>query len=148
MRCLALTLSLLPLPALAQEYVPLGIGFVQAAEQYSGAVIGTDAAQVFQQATEACTGAGAMVQDCQVMAWCQPMGWAIDVFLMHTEGPHWHEFHCGLPDQETALAVAAQLCNGGVRTYLLDCALVQMWDAEGNLVLGERADPAPDPAKN
>ncbi len=61
-------------------------------------------------------------------------GWSVDVFLQHQEGPHWHEMHCGLPDEVTARAVAAALCDQAARPYLMECALVGLRDAGGVVV--------------
>lgn len=146
MRILALTLALLPLPALAQDGLPTGVAFIQAPEQYSGAVFSATAAEAFELAMDECTGTGALEQDCQIMAWCQPMGWAFDLFVQHAEGPHWHEFQCGLPDQATALAVAETLCDRSLRPYLIECSVVQLWDWEGMPQID--TDPPPGPPKD
>lgn len=146
MRRLALILPLMPLPALAQQAEPtLGVAFVQAVEQFSGVVFATDYAEAASLAMADCTGAGAQAQDCQVMAWCQPAGWAVQVAMMHTEGPHWSEFHCGLPDAATATAVADALCDSTARPYLIECNLVQMWDWDG---APQASDDLDAPTKN
>jgi hypothetical protein len=147
MRNLALTLVLLPLPALAQDGLSTGVAFIQAPEQYSGAVFSATATEAFELAMDECTGTGAMAQDCQIMAWCQPAGWSVDVFLQHTEGPHWHEFHCGMPDARTAMAVADAICDRDIRSYLIECAPVQMWDPDGMPQMQDESDESVPPTK-
>ena len=125
-----LTLIALPLTATAQEG-PRGIAFVQAPEQSFGVGFGATPVEAFAQATAQCVAGGAEAADCLPTTWCQPMGWSIDLFVQHAEGPHWHETHCGLPDHATAQAVAAALCDRQSRPYLIECALVQIYDWDG-----------------
>lgn len=122
--------ALLPLPALAQS----GFAYVQAPEQSSGIAFAETPAEAFAAATQGCLEGGAEAENCIPMTWCQPSGWAIDVFLQHSEGPHWHEVHCGLPARATAEALADLLCDRTARPYLIECAMVQMWDPDGTQV--------------
>lgn len=128
MRRLALILSMLPLPVLAQ---PLGVAFIQAPEQYSGVFTAPDLREATVRGTAECLAAGAMAEDCAVQSWCHPAGWSIDIFAQHQEGLHWHEFHCGLPDEATAMAVGETLCDRTNRPYLTECLVVQLYDPEG-----------------
>lgn len=130
MRGVLLALLALPLPALAQEG-PSGIAFVQAPEQSWGVAMGANAEEAFRIATEMCVAGGAEARDCLPITWCFPAGWSIDVFAQHQEGLHWHELHCGLPERDVAEAVAAQLCDRAARPYLIECALVQVYDPQG-----------------
>jgi len=131
--CLALCL---PGLALAQ---PLGIAFVQAPEQSSGMAMAETPQAAFAAATQGCIEGGAWAEDCLPVAWCFPAGWSIDVFAQHAEGPHWHETLCGLPSEQVARAVAAELCNRAARPYLIECALVQVIDPDGTTL----SDPEP-----
>ena len=118
-----------PLPLGAEG--PPGIAFVQAPEQAAGVATGPDPARAFAAATDGCVEGGAAPEDCLPVAWCFPAGWSIDLFVMHVEGLHWHEVHCGLPDREAALEVADLLCDVSRRPWIADCLLVQMHDPEG-----------------
>jgi hypothetical protein len=138
MRPIALILALiLPVPLAAQSFAPPpGIGFVQAPEQYSGTVIAADPAAAAEAAAADCAAAGAEPVDCVLMAWCQPAGWSIDLFVQHAEGPHWHEFHCGLPSAGVARGVADALCDPGARPYeMIACGLAQIYDPDGRPTL-------------
>jgi hypothetical protein len=129
MRPILLAFALtLPSAALAQL---MGIAFVEAPEQGSGLAMAALPEEAFEQATQACMETGALAEDCYAVTWCFPAGWSIDLFQQHREGPHWHAFHCGLPDRETALAVAATICEAGLKGYLIECAPVRLIDPEG-----------------
>jgi hypothetical protein len=125
-------------PQLAAQ--PLGIAFVEAPEQSSGMSMAGDPAKAFALATEGCVEGGALAQDCLPTAWCLPAGWTVDIFQQHREGPHWHSIHCGLPDRDTALAVAEVICRAGLAEWLMECAPVRLWDPEGSQV---DIEPAP-----
>jgi len=145
MRCLlVLALLLPPLPAVAQ---PTGIAFVQAPEMAQGMATGPDAATALAAATAECLAAGgyldATAEDCLPTNWCFPSGWSIDIFAQHQEGLHWHEVHCGLPDRAVAQSVARALCDRATRPYLIECALVQVYDPEGVAQLGDEPDTMP-----
>lgn len=129
MRPLLLALALtLPGAALAQ---PMGIAFVEAPEQGSGVALSNIPAEAFELATLRCMDSGALPEDCMAVAWCFPAGWSVDLFQQHREGPHWHVFHCGLPDRDTALAVAGAICEAGLKDYLIECAPVRLFNPEG-----------------
>ena len=124
---LAALLALLPLAAQAQMQ---GIAYVQAPEAGWGVAMGATPSEAFALATEDCVETGVMAEDCIPMSWCQPAGWSIDLFVQHQEGPHWHEFHCGLPDRDTAEALVEPLCDRAGRPWLIECALVQVYDGD------------------
>ena len=132
MRRLSVTLavSLAALPLHAQEG-PRGIAFVQAPEQSWGMGMGDTPEQAFAAATAQCVEGGALAEDCLQTNWCLPAGWSIDLFLQHQEGLHWHEVICGLPSAEAGQAVAQALCDRSERPYLIECALVQLYDRDG-----------------
>ncbi len=135
MRHLPLTLILLaPLPALAQDG-PVGIAFVQAPEQSWGVAVGDTPDEAFGAAVAMCVEGGALAGDCLRTNWCYPAGWSIDIFAQHQEGLHWHEVLCGLPSREVGERVAAALCERSERPYLIECALVQVYDPAGTPML-------------
>jgi len=113
------------------------VAFAQAVEQSGGVGIGATLEEAVAAARAECVAGGAAEADCLITAACEPAGWSVDVFLQHVEGPHWHEMHCGLPDEVTARAVAAALCDAEARPYLMECALVQVVDPAGVRVMGE-----------
>ena len=117
-------------PSLAQDG-PKGIAFVQAPEQGGGVCVGATPEEGFSCAVAQCMESGATDEDCIRTNWCQPAGWSVDVFVQHSEGPHWHEVLCGLPTQAIAEAAAVHLCDRGQRDYLIECAVVQIYDPDG-----------------
>ncbi|WP_417586871.1 hypothetical protein [Pararhodobacter oceanensis] len=127
---LPLCLLLAPLPLAAQDGLS-GIAFVQAPEMSSGMALAQTPADAFAAATAECTEGGAETEDCIPTNWCQPAGFSIDLFVMHTEGLHWHEVTCGLPTEEIARATAAAICTQGARPWIADCQLVQIYDRDG-----------------
>ncbi|WP_334193053.1 hypothetical protein [Pararhodobacter sp.] len=129
-----LLVALLPLPALAQDG-PRGIAFVQAPEQSSGVALGRTPDEAFAAATAQCVEGGALAEDCLRTNWCYPAGFSIDIFAQHREGPHWHEVICGLPSREAGEQVAHALCDTAARPYLIECALVQVYDPDGTALL-------------
>lgn len=144
MRPALLIALLLPLPAVAQ---PMGIAFVQAPEMSQGMGRGETPDEAFAAATADCVTAGAYMsatpEDCLPTNWCFPSGWSIDIFAQHQEGPHWHEMQCGLPDRAVAERVAEALCDRAARPYLIECALVQVYDPEGVAQLGDEPETLP-----
>jgi len=131
-----LALAALTLPLQAQ---PIGIGFVYAPEQALAYAVAETPAQAFVEATRACMADGALAEDCLPVSWCFPAQWSVDVFAMLDGGPHWREFHCGLPTEAIARAVAAQICDLALRPELSDCGLVRVIDPDGR----EQAEPLP-----
>jgi hypothetical protein len=58
--------------------------------------------------------------------------------MQHAEGPHWHKFICDQPDEASLSAVAAIECD---KDYLIACEVVRSWNADGQQITGEGADP-------
>lgn len=127
---MALALLCAPGPAPAHAEGMLGIAFVQAPEAGGGVATGTTPDVAIAAAIAQCTHT-AEAEDCIVTNWCQPAGWSIDLFVMHQEGPHWHEVVCGLPSRELAESVAELLCDLSGREWLMLCELVQLYDDTG-----------------
>ncbi|WP_018687699.1 hypothetical protein [Ahrensia kielensis] len=129
---IALTLSsiLIAMPAMAQDG-PRGIAFVQAPEQGSGVATGVTMEEAFGKATDQCMESGALAEDCIKTNWCYPAGWSVDIFVQHSEGPHWHEVVCGLPSKAAAQATALHICDRNERDYLIECSPVQFYDEQG-----------------
>lgn len=124
------------LPAAAQDG-PLGIAFVQAPEMASGMAMALTPTAGFAAATAQCVEGGAMAEDCLPTNWCLPAGWSVDLFVMHQEGLHWHEIHCGLPSHEAAEQLAAALCDPQAREWVTECLPVQFYDPDGAALLPE-----------
>lgn len=108
-----------------------GIAFVQAPEQGGGVATGATMEEAFAKAVEQCMESGALEEDCIRTNWCEPAGFSVDVFLQHAEGPHWHEVVCGLPDDQIARTIGETLCDREARPYLIECAVVQVYDPGG-----------------
>lgn len=111
--------------------VPGGVAVVQAPEQSSGIAFGSNREATIRDAVRQCTDGGALEQDCIVTNWCAPAGWTIDLFVQHREGLHWHETICGIADKSVIPAMETALCDGATRPYLMECAVVQVWDPQG-----------------
>lgn len=122
--------ALIALPAAAQDG-PKGIAFVQAPEQSGGVCTGATPEEGFACAVAECTAGGAADEDCIRTNWCQPAGWSVDIFVQHSEGPHWHEVVCGMPSEAIARAAALHACDPNERDYLIECSVVQVYDPEG-----------------
>jgi len=112
-----------------------GIAFVQAPEQGGGVAVGATMEEAFGKAVAQCMESGALEEDCIRTNWCEPAGFSVDVFLQHAEGPHWHEVICGLPDEQIARNVGETLCNRDARPYLIECAVVQVYDPDGGTLM-------------
>jgi len=124
------------LPAGAQ-HGPQGIAFVQAPEMSSGMAVALTPADGFAAATAQCVEGGALAEDCLPTNWCLPAGWSVDLFIMHEEGLHWHEVHCGLPSYEVAVRVAEGLCAPDLREGIMECMPVQFYDPDGTALLSD-----------
>lgn len=124
------TLVVSPLPARAQDAYP-GVAVVQAPEQSSGIAFGADRQKTVADAIGQCVEGGAMAQDCIVTNWCSPAGWTVDFFVQHREGLHWHETICGIADHAVIAGLETAMCDRTARPYLIECALVQVWDPQG-----------------
>ncbi|WP_374624753.1 hypothetical protein [Devosia sp.] len=116
-----------------------GIAVSQAPEAGLGVCFGQ-----FSEDAIACAVAQCMEQsglgeeDCTPNLWCYPHGWVADIFMQHAEGPHWHKFICDQPDEASLSAVVAIECD---KDYLIACEVVRSWNADGQQITGEGADP-------
>ena len=68
------------------------------------------------------------------VAWCFPMGWSVEVGIMHREGIHWSEYSCGSDSKEAAEAAAKIRCNAALRDYIQDCSIGRFWDKDGIVI--------------
>lgn len=82
-----------------------------------------------------CVEGGAEARDCIVTNYCSPAGWSVDLFIQHREGLHWHEVTCGLPELSMAQTFEAMACNRDARPWLIECALVQIYDPDGQPIM-------------
>ena len=114
---------------------PVGIAFVQAPEQGGGVATGPSPIVAFERARAQCMESGAAESDCLRTNWCYPAGWSVDVFAQHREGIHWHEIVCGLPSESAARATAEAMCDREERDFLIECSLVQLYDATGKAMM-------------
>lgn len=121
-----LALAFVAAPATAQS-----IAIAQAPEQSSGVGFGTTIEEAIAGAKSECVAGGAMAEDCFVTTACDHAGWTADFFVQHTEGNHWHETFCGLPEEGSPQLMEQVVCDRESRPYLLECALVQVWSPEG-----------------
>jgi hypothetical protein len=134
---LLVALWLLAVPVLAEDAAPPawnGIAFSQAPEAGLGVCFDTDAAAALSCAQAACMAeSGLGVEDCGQDFWCKPHGFAADIFVQHTEGPHWHAFVCGAADRQELDALVAVRCDAD---YYIECEAVRVWSDEGEELLG------------
>ena len=131
----ALVIALLAAqPALAQEG-PLGIAFAEAPELSSGVGVGPTPDAAIGAAVAECVAGGAEARECIVTNYCSPAGWSADLFVQHREGLHWHEVTCGLPERAMAEALETIACDRDLRPWLIECALVQVYDPQGKPLL-------------
>lgn len=140
-------LGLLATPVVAQEeavdsfVLPAfnGIAVSQAPEAGIGVCFGPLMADAAQCAVAECMKqSGLGEEDCAVNLWCSPHGWVADIFMQHSEGPHWHKFICDQGDQPSLEAAAKLEC---AKDYLSACEIVRIWDNDGQQIFGEGADP-------
>ncbi len=138
--------GLLSAPVLAQEGVDTfvlpavsGIAVAQAAEAGLGVCFGPLLSDAAQCATSQCMQqSGLGEDDCAVNLWCYPHGWVADIFMQHSEGPHWHKFVCDQQNRQSLEAAVELEC---AKEYLAACEIVRIWDYDGQQVFGDGADP-------
>lgn len=117
---------------------PAGIAVVQAPEAGLGVCNATNMEDGIDCArTECIEQSGLTENECVVDLWCQPALWSADIFMQHTEGPHWHQVICGWQDRENLDAAIALRCDSD---YLIECSAVRIWDPEGNEIAVDAAD--------
>ncbi len=119
-------------PALAQG--PIGIAIVEAPEQSGGVCFADNLDKAFDCARAQCVDGGALRSDCYRVRWCYPAGWSADVFIQNKDGFHFHDYLCGWDSRETLEAAARIKCDATLRDTILDCALVRMWNDDGEAV--------------
>ena len=120
----------LAMPASAQDG-PKGIAFAIAPEQADGMCIGDDPAATIECAKQKCVAGGGLAEDCAPVAWCFPMGWSVQVSILHKEGISWSEYLCGWDSHPAVDAAAKIRCDTKLRPFIQECAVVQVWDRDG-----------------
>ena len=108
-----------------------GIAFAQAPEQSVGVCTGINAVNTLNCARAKCAAGGAPASQCLRQAWCYPGGWSADIFVQISEGPHFHEFICGMTTRAAAEAVVTVKCDKTVRPNLIECKAVRFFDEAG-----------------
>lgn len=115
---------------------PVGIAIVEAPEQSSGICAADNLDTAMDCARRKCAeaGDGTRPGDCLRVRWCYPAGWSADIFMQNRDGFHWHDYLCGWSSRALLMKAVALKCETGTEGYLLDCALVRVWDKDGNEV--------------
>lgn len=129
-----LSACIFPVQTASAQDGPVGIAFVEAAEQSSGVCVAGNADQGFECARKQCMETGASAGDCLRVKWCYPAGWSADIFMQHKEGPHWHTYLCGWQSQEDLDAAVKITCEGSSAEYLIECSAVRKWDSSGKQI--------------
>ena len=117
-------------PLAAQE--GSGIAYVQAPEMGSGLCLGNSSDAAFKCARQKCVEGGGTAEACIDVAFCNPARISVDVFVQQKDGPHWHEFVCGLDSRATAMEVARVICDRARRTDLQECEITKIYDQNAN----------------
>ncbi len=118
--------------SVANAQGPQGVAIVLAPEQSFGMCFAQNPDKGFECARQQCTANGTPKSDCLRVQWCYPAGWTADIFAQHKEGPHWHQYLCGWNSRADVEAAAKVVCEGDSSEWLIECALVGLWDPEGN----------------
>jgi uncharacterized low-complexity protein len=108
-----------------------GIAFAQAPEQSVGFCTGINAVNTLNCARAKCAAGGAPVSQCLRQAWCYPGGWSADIFVQISDGPHFHEFVCGMATRAAAEAAVKLKCDIAIRPNQLECKAVRFFDEAG-----------------
>jgi hypothetical protein len=129
---LSLLLLIGPAPLMAQEQQ--GVAIAQAPEAGVGICFGENAQETMACAQAECMDmSGLGEEDCKVNLWCFPHGWVVDIFMQHQEGPHWHSYTCDANSRWQIDNIVEVKCS---QKGLIDCTPVQIWDFDGNEILG------------
>lgn len=121
---------MLALPGAYAQDGPPAFAAVQAPEAGVGICFSSTAGEALQCAQNQCMEeSGYGLDVCYAATLCLPGLWTVDIFMQHREGPHWHTYSCGWQTREQAEAAAAIACQS---EWLIECAVVQMWDPQGN----------------
>jgi hypothetical protein len=108
-----------------------GTAFAQAPEQSVGFCTGVNAVNALNCARAKCAAGGAPASQCLRQAWCYPGGWSADIFVQIADGPHFHEFVCGMATRAAAEAVVKVKCDPAARPNQLECKAVRFIDEAG-----------------
>lgn len=108
-----------------------GIAFAQAPEQSVGFCTGINAVNTLNCARARCAAGGAPASQCLRQTWCYPGGWSADIFVQISEGPHFHEFVCGMATRVAAEAAVKVKCDITSRPNQLECKAVRFFDEAG-----------------
>lgn len=108
-----------------------GIAFAQAPEQSVGVCSGTNAVNTLNCARAKCAAGGAPASQCLRQTWCYPGGWSADIFEQIADGPHFHEFVCGMQTRAAAEAAVAVKCDKTIQPNLIECKAVRFFDEAG-----------------
>ncbi len=108
-----------------------GIAFAQAPEQSVGFCTGINAVNTLNCARARCAAGGAPASQCLRQTWCYPGGWSADIFVQIAEGPHFHEFVCGMQTRAAAVAAVKVKCDIAIRPNQLECKAVRFFDEAG-----------------
>ena len=108
-----------------------GIAFAQAPEQSVGYCTGVNAVNTLNCARAKCAAGGAPASQCLRQAWCYPGGWSADIFVQINEGPHFHDFVCGMQTRAQAEAAVKVKCDKAFQPNQIECKAVRFFDEAG-----------------
>ena len=108
-----------------------GVAFAQAPEQSTGLCFGSNTVNTLNCARAKCAAGGAAASDCLRQTWCFPGGWSADIFLQVSEGPHFHEFICGMETRAAAESLVTIKCDKTIRPNLTECSVVKFYNEQG-----------------
>ncbi len=108
-----------------------GIAFAQAPEQSVGYCTGVNAVNTLNCARAKCAAGGASASQCLRQAWCYPGGWSADIFVQISEGPHFHDFVCGMQTRAQAEAAVKVKCDKAFQPNQIECKAVRFFDEAG-----------------
>ncbi|MER0239221.1 hypothetical protein [Fulvimarina sp. MAC8] len=110
-----------------------GLAIVEAPEAGSGVCSADSPAEGFACATDRCVAESGLTElDCIPVRWCFGNGWTGDIFLQTGEGFHYHRYICDASSPEELDLIVSAICGGDDKNGFLECALVRLWDRDGN----------------
>lgn len=108
---------------------PVAFAAAQAAEAGTGVCFGAGATETMQCAVDKCVAqSGLMAEDCGVQAFCSSAQWSADLFMMHEQGIHWHDYLCGWGSEPQLHSAIQAKCSG---QGLVECSAVTVWNPAG-----------------